>query len=217
MPYVVVALVGLSVWSFFQAAMTIGTGSLISNINYIRYTPCPRLAFPLAAIIASLPSFAVPTAAALIAAAATGNLSPGAALLPVGLAWLLVLTAGTVGISSALAVRYRDIVSFLPFLLQVGVFLAPVGYTLASLSGTLATLVELNPLTGVIEAWRWMVISGYDPELGPIFVSLAESLALAVAGWWFFTRRETTMADDDLRWPICKETAPSPARLSQKG
>ena len=195
-PYVVVALVGLGVWSFFQAAMTIGTGSLITACGYIRYTPCPRLAFPLAAIIASLPSFAVPTAAALIAAAATGNLSPGAALLPVGLAWLLVLTAGTVGISSALAVRYRDIVSFLPFLLQVGVFLAPVGYTVASLSGTLATLVELNPLTGVIEAWRWMVISGYDPELGPIFVSLAESLALAVAGWWFFTRRETTMADD---------------------
>ncbi len=138
----------------------------------------------------------MPTAAALIAAAATGNLSPGAALLPVGLAWLLVLTAGTVGISSALAVRYRDVISFLPFLLQVGVFLAPVGYTLASLSGTLATLVELNPLTGVIEAWRWMVISGYDPELGPIAVSLAETLALAVAGWWFFSRRETTMADE---------------------
>lgn len=195
-PYVVVALVGLGVWSFFQAAMTTGTSSLITAGGYIRYTPCPRLAFPLAAIIASLPSFAVPTAAALIAAAATGNLSPGAALLPVGLVWLLVLTAGTVGISSALAVRYRDIVSFLPFLLQVGVFLAPVGYTVASLSGTLATLVELNPLTGVIEAWRWMVISGYDPELGPIFVSLAESVALAVAGWWFFTRRETTMADD---------------------
>ena len=195
-PYVVVALVGLSAWSFFQAAMTIGSASLISNMSFIRYTPCPRLTFPIAAIIASLPSFAVPAAGALIAAAATGNLSPGAALLPVGLAWLLVLTAGIVGISSALAVRYRDVISILPFLLQVGVFLAPVGYTLASLSGTLATLVELNPLTGVIEAWRWMVISGYDPELGPIFVSLAETLALAVAGWWFFSRSETTMADE---------------------
>ena len=62
-PYVVVALVGLSAWSFFQAAMTIGTASLITNMNFIRYTPCPRLTFPIAAIIASLPSFAVPAAA----------------------------------------------------------------------------------------------------------------------------------------------------------
>jgi lipopolysaccharide transport system permease protein len=195
-PYVVVALVGLSAWSFFQAAMTIGTASLISNMNFIRYTPCPRLTFPIAAIIASLPSFAVPAVAALIATAATGNLSPGAVLLPAGLAWLLLLTTGIVGISSALAVRYRDVTSILPFLLQVGVFLAPVGYTMASLSGTFETLVDLNPLTGVIEGWRWMLISGYDPELGPILVSLPETLALAVAGWWFFSLRETTMADE---------------------
>jgi lipopolysaccharide transport system permease protein len=195
-PYVVVALVGLSAWSFFQAAMTIGTASLISNMNFIKYTPCPRLTFPIAAILASLPSFAVPAAAALVVTAATGHLSPGAVLLPLGLTWLLLLTAGIVGISSALAVRYRDVTSILPFLLQVGVFLAPVGYTLASLSGTLETLVELNPLTGVIEGWRWMLISGYNPELGPIAVSLGETLVLAVAGWWFFSRRETTMADE---------------------
>ena len=56
-PYVVFTLVGLSAWSFFQASMTIGTASVITNVAYVRFTPCPRPAFPLAAIIASLPSF----------------------------------------------------------------------------------------------------------------------------------------------------------------
>ena len=58
-PYAVFALVGLTAWAFFQASMTIGVASLITNTSFIRYTPCPRPAFPLAAIIASLPSFAV--------------------------------------------------------------------------------------------------------------------------------------------------------------
>ena len=195
-PYVVFALVGLSAWSFFQAAMTIGTSSLITNASYIRYTPCPRLAFPLAGIIASLPVFAVTIAGAVVAAAAAGVLSPRVLLLPVGLGWLMLLTMGIVGIASALAVRYRDIISVLPFLLQIGVFLAPIGYTLTGLSGTFRTLVELNPLTGIIEAWRWMVIAGHEVTAAPIFVSAALTLALAVAGWRVFSRLETTMADE---------------------
>lgn len=195
-PYVLFALVGLSTWSFFQAAMTIGTASLITNVNYIRYTPCPRHAFPVAAIIASLPVFAVTIAGAVATAAVTGDLSPRALLLPLGLAWLLVLTMGTVAISASLAVRYRDILSVLPFVLQVGVFLAPIGYTLAGLSGVFRTLVELNPLTGIMEAWRWMVISGYHPTAGPLVLALAVTACLAAMGWWLFSRLETTMADE---------------------
>ena len=113
--------------------MTIGVASLITNSSFVRFTPCPRPAFPLAAIIASLPSFAVTAAGAIVSAAATGHLSPRVVLLPLGLAWLFLLTAGVVGIGASLAVRYRDIISALPFLLQVGVFLAPVGYPLAEL------------------------------------------------------------------------------------
>ena len=106
------------------------------------------------------------------------------------------MTAGTVGITSALTVRYRDIVSAMPFLLQVGVFLTPVGYSIAELGDTARILVELNPLTGIIEAWRWMIISGYSPSAEPILISLALTVLLAVAGWRIFTRLETTMADD---------------------
>ncbi len=195
-PYVVFALVGLSAWSFFQAAMTIGTASVLTNVNFVRYTPCPRPAFPLAATIASLPSFAVVSAAAIVSAAITGRLSPRVLLLPVGLLWLLVLTVGIVGITSSIAVRYRDVISALPLFLQVGVFVAPVGYSLTGLSRVVRDIVELNPLTGLMEAWRWMVLSGYAPQVAAILISIGLTGVLAITGWRVFSRIETTMADE---------------------
>jgi lipopolysaccharide transport system permease protein len=195
-PYAVFSLVGLTAWAFFQVAMTIGVASLITNSNFIRYTPCPRPAFPLAAIIASLPAFAVTAAGAVISAAATGDLSPRVVLLPFGLAWLILLTAGVVAIGASLAVRYRDIISALPFLLQLGVFFAPVGYSLAGLSPFVRKVVELNPLTGLIEAFRWMTLSGYTPVAGAVIAALVETAVVVVASWFLFTRLETTMADE---------------------
>jgi lipopolysaccharide transport system permease protein len=195
-PYTVFALVGLSAWTYFQAAMMIGTASVITNYSLVRFTPCPRPAFPIAGVIASLPSFGVTASGAIVAAAVSGRLSPRVLLVPAGLCWLVLLTAGIVAITSAVAVRYRDVVSALPFLLQVGVFLAPVGYTLAQLSSGVRTLVELNPLTGVIEALRWMLLSGYHPSIAPIAASLALTFALSILGWRLFSRLETTMADE---------------------
>ncbi len=131
-PYALFALVGLSVWAFFQASMTIGTASVVTNITFVRFTPCPRPAFPIAGVIASLPSFAVTATAALVAAAATGDLSARAVLLPLGLVWLLVLTMGVVAIIVGARGRSTATSSArFPFLLQVGVFFAPIGYSLA--------------------------------------------------------------------------------------
>ena len=195
-PYLLFSLVGLTVWSFFQAAMTIGTASVITNVAFVRFTPCPRPAFPLAAVIASLPSVAVTAAASFVVALLTGHLSVRVLLLPVGLVWLVALTAGCVGMASSLAVRYRDIISAMPFFLQVGIFLAPIGYSLASLSGAVKTLVELNPLTGLIEFWRWIFIAGYSPSRGPVLLSLATTMVVATAGWFVFARLEATMADE---------------------
>ena len=93
--------------------------------------------------------------------------------------------------------RYRwDIISALPFLLQVGLFLAPVGYSLPELSSTVRTIVELNPLTGVIEGLRWMMLSNFEVPIEPIAISLVLTALLLVGGWRLFTRLETTMADD---------------------
>jgi lipopolysaccharide transport system permease protein len=195
-PYIPFALVGLAAWAFFQASMTIGSAAFISNFTLVRFTPCPRLAFPVAGLIASVPSFVVTITGALIAAAVSGILSAKLILLPFGFAWLFLLTAGVVAITATLTVRYRDMLSAMPFLLQVGLFLAPVGYPLSELDTTVRVIVDLNPLTGLIEAWRWMVLSGYVPSFEPIGVSLILTPLIVLAGWRIFARFETTMADE---------------------
>jgi lipopolysaccharide transport system permease protein len=195
-PYSVFALAGLSVWAFFQASMTIGTASIITNIMLVRFTPAPRFAFPIAGIIASLPAWAFTTFAALVAAAVTGTLSAHVVLLPFGVLWLFLLTSGFVALTASFTVRYRDILAAMPFLLQVGLFLAPVGYPLYQLGPAVRQLVELNPLTGLMEAWRWMIVSDYSASPRVIAFSLATTAVVVVAGWRTFTRLETTMADE---------------------
>jgi lipopolysaccharide transport system permease protein len=195
-PYVVFALVGLSVWAFFQAAMTIGTASIVSSFTLVKLTPCPRLAFPLASLVASTPAMGVTTAAALVTAAATGSLSPRVVLLPFGIAWVFLLCAGVVAISSAITVRARDLMSALPFILQVGVFVTPVGYSPEQLSSTVRFFVDLNPLTGAIQLWRWIFLEGQSFDVFPIVASAVSTALLLVVGWRVFSRLEVSMADD---------------------
>jgi lipopolysaccharide transport system permease protein len=195
-PYSVFALTGLSVWAFFQASMTIGTASILGNNILVRFTPCPRFAFPIAGLISSLPSWGVTTAGALATAVITGTLSPRVVLLPLAFLWLFLFTAGLVALTSSLTVRYRDILAAMPFLLQVGLFFAPVGYPLSKLGPSAQRLVELNPLTGIIEAVRWMTVSNYSVPARAVWISLLTTAALLVLGWRTFTKLETTMGDE---------------------
>jgi lipopolysaccharide transport system permease protein len=195
-PYAVFALSGLTVWSFFQASMTIGTSSLITNYQLVRFTPCPRLTFPIAGILASLPSLVVPALGALIASAATGILSPRAILLPLVFTWLFLFTVAVVAIASSLAVRFRDIINILPFLLSLGLFLAPIAYPLSGLSHWLRGIIDVNPLTGLLEACRWTMLSPYHPSLVAVGISLGMTAVLLLAGWRIFSSLETTMADE---------------------
>ena len=194
-PYAVFALAGVTMWSYFQAAMVAGTSSIISNAALVRKTACPRFAFPIASLLAALPSFLVPFIASLIASLLAGRGSLRLLLLPVAALWLFVLTAGIVAMSSAISARFRDLISALPFLLQVGAFVVPVGYPVSSLSPTLRLLVSLNPLTGAIEAWRWVVLRADHVYLPAICWSLGFGLVLVAAGWWVFGRLEVSMAD----------------------
>ncbi len=195
-PYAVFALVGLSVWAFFQASTTIGTASVLTSFNLVRLTPCPRLAFPLASLVASLPSMGVTTVAAVVAALVTGTLSPRIVLLPIAFAWTFLFCAAVVAISSAITVRARDLLSALPFLLQVGVFVTPVAYSAQQLSPTVRFFVDLNPLTGIIEFWRWIFLAGQSLDAFPVLVALGSTVLLLLLGWRVFSRLEVTMADD---------------------
>jgi len=96
---------------------------------------------------------------------------------------------------SAITVRARDVLSVTPFLLQVMLFLSPVGYGTSQLSPVLRTVISINPLTGLIEAWRWSLL-GIVPSTTAVVISLALTIAGAAVAWQLFTSLEVSMADD---------------------
>jgi lipopolysaccharide transport system permease protein len=109
--------------------------------------------------------------------------------------WLFILVGALGLLISALTVRARDIVSVLPFLLQVGLFLSPVAYRTAQLSPTLRALISINPVTGVIDAWRWSLLA-VRPDLTAVIISLVLTVVGALVAWRLFVRLEIRMADE---------------------
>jgi ABC-type polysaccharide/polyol phosphate export permease len=107
-PYVLFALAGLAVWTYFQAVTMVATGSIVNNYPLVRWTACPRLALPLATLVSNLPSFLIPGVAAIIAAGVSGYLWVGSLLVPVLCVWLLLLVAAGALMLSAVTVRARE-------------------------------------------------------------------------------------------------------------
>jgi ABC-type polysaccharide/polyol phosphate export permease len=194
-PYVLFALAGLAVWTYFQAVAMVGTGSIIGNYQLVRWTSCPRLAMPLATLVSNLPSFLIPCLATLIASAATGYVWIGWLLVPVLCLWLVVLSAACAILLSAITVRARDVLSIMPFMLQLGLFLSPVAYATTHLSPALRALIAINPLTGLLDAWRWSLF-GVRASTAAVIVSLVLTAGGLTVAWMVFTRLEVQMADE---------------------
>jgi lipopolysaccharide transport system permease protein len=110
------------------------------------------------------------------------------------LVWLLTLLWGPALLFSAVSSRFRDAVAIIPLLLQGGTFLSPVGYPIDNAPHYLQIVLWINPLTGMIEAWRWALL-GSDPVIGALITCAAWTIVLGVIGWRVFSRMETTFAD----------------------
>jgi lipopolysaccharide transport system permease protein len=192
-PYVVFALVGLAVWTYVQMAITVAPQTLPSNQQVVRRSPCPRIAFVTGTLISVLPPLAVVLAASIVAAAISGSLPVEALALPLLIVWLIVLMGGFTLLVTALGGRFRDAVALAPLVVQAGIFLTPVGYPLDA-AGSFAKVLAFNPVSGVIEGWRWSLL-GIAPDGFAIGVALAETVAIALLGWYVFGRMETRFSD----------------------
>lgn len=194
-PYAPFMLVGLTVWTFFQLGLSVGAGSIVGNSALVKRSPAPRISLVVGPLLGNFPPFLVMLSFALGASAIAGLASVKWALLPLLILWLFIFTLGTVLCVASLAVKYRDLVSVLPLIVQAGIFVSPVGYGLAGAPSTLQAILILNPITGLIEAWRWALVGLPEPSLAAIGIAGAWTVILAVIGWLIFSRMEVSFAD----------------------
>ena len=193
-PYVIFALVGLSVWNFVQLSMSSSTESLIRNATLVRRSVCPRSALMTAQLASNLPPFGVLVGVTLVATIADRGLPLQALAFPLLVVWLMVLALALVLIVGSLSARFRDATSAIPLIAQAGIFLSPVGYPADQATGVAGVVIALNPVTGLIEAWRWSLL-GLPADGVLVAISLGFTALLALIGWALFTRMEVRFAD----------------------
>jgi lipopolysaccharide transport system permease protein len=198
LPLVPTVFAGMALWQFFSRALADAGTSLSGNANLITKVYFPRLVLPLSAIIASLADLAVSLLLLALLLAWYG-VAPGWPMLfaPVWVLFTFVLALGCSLWLSAMDGLYRDLRHAVPLMLQLGMFVSPVGYTTTGLvPGDWRWLYELNPMVAPLEGLRWSLIPGAPlPAAGEIAQSAAITLLLLVAGTVFFSRTEQTVVD----------------------
>jgi len=195
-PYPVFVIAGLVPWFYFANATAGASGSIVGNTQLISKVYFPRLAIPLAAVLANLVDLAIGLMLLLVLLVAFGvGLSLKLLLLPI-LIVLAVLTALAVSVwLSALDVQYRDVRYAVPFLLQVWLFATPVIYSVEDLPERWRPLLALNPMSGLIESFRYVLLSTGEPPLPKLMLSTLIVITVLGTGLLYFRRMERTFAD----------------------
>ena len=195
-PYPLFAFAALLPWSYFALAMSKISGSLVSSANLVTKIYFPRLLIPLAAAIAPIVDvfFSFLVMLLLLAIFRTAP-TWGLLALPLFMG-LAVMTALAVGLwSSALNVRYRDVNSIIPFVIQIWMYASPVAYPVSMVPEKWRLFYSLNPMVGVIEGFRWALLGKESPDFTAISVSTAVVVALLSGGAVYFKWMEQTFAD----------------------
>ena len=196
-PYAVLTFAAVIPWQFFSNGMSAGSNSVVAAANMVRKVYFPRLFIPLSDCLSGSMDFAI-SLGLLIGlmvwydVAVTWNLL----LLPL-FAFMALLTA--LGASlwfSALNVKYRDVKYIVPFLIQAGMYVSPVGFMSAIVPEGWRFWYHLNPLVGVIDGFRWAVLGPtFAPDWRGFALSMLVTVSILVSGLFYFRRTERTFAD----------------------
>ncbi len=196
-PYVLFALSGLAVWTFVSRAVFQGTMSLVNEIALVTKTPSPRILIPMAAVVSMFVDFVITLFLFLVFDAAYGRFPDWRFVFVVPLIVLTFMLAfGVSLLLAALNVRYRDVGQALPFLIQLWFFLSPIAFPLLTPPRAWETYLQaLNPLVGIVLAFRWSLLGTPAPH-GLFVVAVIVSIAILAAGVAYFARADRTIADD---------------------
>jgi len=196
LPYPIFSFAALVPWTYFSRSLNQSITSVVGNAHLITKVYFPRLLLPISAVVGGLIDFAI-AFVFLLGMMAWYKITPtwGVLLLPV-LILFTMLTALAVSVwLSVLNVRYRDVGQAIPFLVQLWLFASPVAYPLSEVSEKWRVLLGLNPMTGVIEGFRWALLGKQVPETMPMVLSATVVLFLLLSGVVYFRRVEATFAD----------------------
>jgi lipopolysaccharide transport system permease protein len=203
-PYPIFSYTGLLPWGLFTKALTDAGRAMVANRAMITKIYFPRLVIPLASVLSGLVDFAIAFLVLIGMIFYYNNvpgeydsisISPTILTLPLFILLALVTALGVGLWLSALNVRYRDINYILPFLTQFWLFITPVAYPASMIPEGWRWLYALNPMTGVVEGFRWALLgTGSGPDL-MLAVSTTISILALISGLFYFRRMERTFAD----------------------
>src|ERR1035437_8940492 len=195
LPYPLFVFAGLVPWTLFAASLTGASNSLVGGEAIITKVYFPRLLLPFASVGSFVLDFAI-SLAALAVVMLYFHAVPSLAILwlPALTIMALVTALGVGTFLAAVNVRYRDVKYAVPFLVQLLMFASPVVYTSTLIPAQWHVLYASNPMTGVIEGFRWALIGGPRPD-DLIFVSALASLLVLLGALAYFRRVERTFAD----------------------
>ena len=195
-PYLVFSYAGLLAWNAFSATLTKTSGCLLQNSNLVSKVYFPRLALPLSTIFSTLIDFSVALVMMIVLMTINHVVpSPAVLLLPVWLLLVIMLAMGVGLYTSALMVSYRDVQFILPVLTQFLLYASPIAYSAALIPAKYKLIFEMNPLTGLLEGFRWSLLGTAHPAWGTAGYAAAVSLVVFVLGAFSFKKMERKFAD----------------------
>jgi lipopolysaccharide transport system permease protein len=195
-PYFVFAYVGMMCWTVFSATLGKISGSLVGNAQLISKIFFPRLVLPLSTVGSTLVDFGVALAMGIVVLI-VGGVAPGVAVLTLPL-WLLLaflLAAGLGLVAAALMVPYRDVQYILPVATQLLLYGTPIAYAFSAVPDGARWAVNLNPLTGILEGFRWSLMQTPAPSTPMVVWSASAAVVAFLGGSLVFTRMERKFAD----------------------
>ena len=196
-PYPILVFAAMLPWQFFANSLTECSNSLISNSNLISKIYFPRLIVPSSAVVVSFVDFLI-SGAILLTLMIWYDFVPSWRILTLPL-WTAIAIAASLGVGLWLAtlnVQYRDFRYIVPFIVQFGLYISPVGFSSNIVPAKWQLLYSLNPMVGVIDGFRWAIIGSKSQLYIPGFLlSLSLVVLLLFSGIWFFRRMERTFAD----------------------
>jgi ABC-type polysaccharide/polyol phosphate export permease len=196
MPYPLFLYCGQLVWNFFASSLRFSLNSLTANINLVAKVYFPREIFPFSAVIVSAVDFAV--GGLLLAGMMIWYRVPvtaAIAFLPIIVIVQIVFTAGVSLLLAMANLFFRDVKYLFEAVVQMAMFSTSALYPASYFSRPLRTLLEINPMTAIIDAYRAVLLEGRLPDMLPLTAAAAVGLVILAFGWLKFHRSEYRFAE----------------------